>query len=51
MTIENIIWCEECNKKIDESEIICRRCYQYLEDEIKRLEGEISDLERELNNE
>ncbi len=51
MAIENTIWCEECDKKCAEDEIVCRRCYQDLEDEIKRLENEISDLERELENE
>jgi transcription initiation factor IIE alpha subunit len=41
MSIE--IKCEECGNRLDESEIICKECYDDLKDRFKDLEKDLED--------
>ena len=47
MGIEIKIECEVCGKEIDEDDIICKRCYGDLADEIYDLKEKIKELEKE----
>ena len=44
MSIETIVYCEECGRKFDESETICKGCLSTAQDEIAELKETIARL-------
>ena len=49
MSIEVKLRCEECDHEVDESEVVCRDCYDKLQEDLDSANEEIEHWKREQN--